>query len=566
MQRGRGLKDLKSVKLIKLLVKENPKTVLAVCVLLLLSSLLEGIGISLLFPIISIILEIDTELPDSKLTNIIMHIKSWGIYALSAIVILTFVLKSVVMHVIYTNIASRIADFSNNLRKDFVDATLGAKINYIQSKSLGESLSVLTSDSVRAAAAYISATRILAGLFQVILYVLFALWLSITATVSSIITMVVLVVLVRGTMRKTRLAGAETTWFIHKISQSMGEAMRGIKAAKATANTKYLNTLIVQSSDDLRKAHATNIVVGQVLRNIQDPVLIASALFCLVLFKDFLYLEPAYILFIMTVYYRLMSSLNAVQGDYQKFLGQEKSLWKIKSNILTAQKQIECVQKNGVAAKGEAEKILFNNVSIAFEEKKVLDAVSFEILPNRLTLLSGESGKGKTTTIDMICSLVQADTGEIKIGNTPLDKINTESWRKKLGYVDQFPFLFKASIKDNIVLNCDDVDQADIEETIKLCHLEQFVEAQAGGINFLLDEGGTNISGGQRQRIAIARAVVRKPHYLILDEPTSALDHESEEVIFQTLKDLSKTMSVIVVSHSKNLERYADDIINFNQF
>ena len=560
------MKDSETMKLIKLLLEENPKAVLAVCMCLLISSILEGVGISSIFPIITIILEIDAELPDSKLTEIVIHMKSWGVYALSTIVVLCFVLKSCVMHVIYVIISSNIAGFSHNLRKEFVHSMLNGKIDYIQSKSLGESLSVLTNDSIRAAAAYISATRVLAGVFQVILYVCFALWLSITATVASFLTMVVLVLLVKGTMRKTRLAGAETTQFIHKISQNMGEAMRGIKAAKATANEKYLNKLIIEGSDDLRRAHATNIVVGQVLRNIQDPVLIASALFCLVLFKDYLSLEPGYILFIMAVYYRLMTSLNLVQSDYQKFLGQEKSLWKIKSNILTAQNQIELTKKDGVVAQNKPEKIFFDQVSIAFDEKKVLNSVSFNIAPNKLTLLRGESGKGKTTTIDMICSLVQPDTGEIRVGHTPLNEINTESWRKTLGYVDQFPFLFKASIKDNIVLNCDDVSEEDIRRVIKLCHLKKFIESQEYGLDFVLNEGGSNISGGQRQRIAIARAVVRKPCYLILDEPTSALDHESEEVIFQTLKELSNTMSVIVVSHSKDLEKYADDVINFDRF
>ncbi len=553
-----------SIKLIASVAKENPNAVFAVCLCLILSSLLEAVGIASIFPIIAIVLETNTEMPDSTLANMITYMKSWGVYYLSAVVIVSFILKSILMHLMYNIIASNVSEFSHSLRSEFINAILSGDINYVQSKSLGESLSVLTNDSVRAAAAYISAARVLSGIFQVILYVAYALWLSLTATFISFLTMIVLVILVKNTMKKTRVAGAQTTELVHQISRNMGETIRGIKAAKATSKEKYLSRLINQGSRDLQGAHAVAIAVGQVLRNIQDPVLIASALFCLILFKDVLTLEPDYILFIMAVYYRLMTSLNLVQADYQKFIGQEKSLSTIQNNIEFAKKHAEKIQDNGMKAPENTENITFNNVGLSYDNKKILDNISFKIPKHKLSLLRGESGKGKTTTIDMICTLIRPDSGEIKVGDTPLWEINTQSWRKNLGYVDQFPFLFKASIKENIILDSADIPQEDIHQAIERSHLKKFIEEHENGLEFALNEGGSNISGGQRQRIAIARAIIRKPNYLILDEPTSALDSESEDIIFKTLQELSKTMTVIVVSHSKELEKYADNVVNFN--
>lgn len=554
------------LKLISLIVKENPRAVFIVCSCLLISSMIEALGVSAIFPLISLVLETEMDLPESRLAEFILYLKNLGPYLLSIFVIISFVIKSLILNFTISVVAKSVSNFSYNLRDVFIRSMFDAKIHFIFSRSLGKNLAVLTTDSINASSAYISATRVLAGLFQLMIYVSYALWLSVEATFLSAITMGVLFIMVKTTMDKTRKSGKETTHHIHDISKNMGETLRGTKEAKATATEKYFIRYIDKGSSDLKKAHKISIELGQRLRNIQDPVTVASALFCLLLFKDVVQLEPSYIIFILAVYYRLMTSLNMTLADYQKFLGRETALWSIKENIEDAQNQIELTQKDGVEAQGKPEKIFFDQVSIAFDEKKVLNSVSFNIAPNKLTLLRGESGKGKTTTIDMICSLVQPDAGEIRVGHTPLTEINTESWRKTLGYVDQFPFLFKASIKDNIVLNCDDVSEEDIQRVINLCHLKKFIESQEYGLDFVLNEGGSNISGGQRQRIAIARAVVRKPQYLILDEPTSALDHESEEVIFQTLKELSNTMSVIVVSHSKDLEKYADDVINFDQF
>lgn len=152
------------------------------------------------------------------------------------------------------------------------------------------------------------------------------------------------------------------------------------------------------------------------------------------------------------------------------------------------------------------------------------------------------------------------------IGDTPLSDINTHLWRQKIGYVDQFPFLFKGSIRDNILLGNKTISDTQLREALHLCHIDKFVDAQPEGLDFQIHEGGTNISGGQRQRLAIARSVIRKPHYLIMDEPTSALDQESTDAIFQTLKDLSRTMSVIMISHSEAAEAFADHIVDFDKF
>ena len=559
-------KNNKSLESIAVITRENPKAVTAVCLCLFLSSLLDAVGISAIFPLITIILETHTSLPESRLTDLINSLSQFGPYFLAGFIVAAFILKSFVMGIAMSIIADNVAMFSHKLRISFIQSMLRARIHFIMSRSLGESLSVLSNDSIRAASAYIFAARVLSGIFQVTLYFCYALWLSVEGTVISICTMLVLLLLIRKTMDRTKKAGAETTRHIHEISKNMGETLRAAKEAKATAREDYLSSYIIEGSEELRKAHSINVVVGQTLRNIQDPVTVTSALVCLFFFKQVLHLEPGYIIFILAVYYRLMNALNLLLADYQKFVGQETALWKINETIEAAAQAEEKQKTGGVLPSSAPEPIAFKNVSMSYGDKSVFSGISFTIPACKLTVLKGESGRGKTTSADIICGLVEPTSGEVRVGKNPLKDIDTYQWRRNIGYVDQFPFLFNGSIRDNILLDMKDVPQEKIEECLRLCHLEKFIAGLPEGLDTKLHEGGSNISGGQRQRIAIARSVIRNPSYLILDEPTSALDQDSTETIFKTLTELSGNMTVIVISHSELAGKYAHEVIDFDAF
>jgi ATP-binding cassette, subfamily C, bacterial len=559
-------KSNKSLKSIALIAQQNPKAVTLVCLCLLLSSLLDALGISAIFPLITILLETHTNLPESRLTDFINSLSAFGPYFLAIFIIASFILKSLAMNVATSIIANNVATFSHKLRVSFVQAMLQARIHFILSRSLGENLSVLSNDSIRAASAYIFAARVLSGIFQVLLYFLYALWLSVEGTAISLLTMAALLILIKKTMNRTKRAGAETTRHIHEISRNMGETLRAAKEAKATAREDYFSSYIIEGSKKLRDAHAINIVVGQTLRNIQDPVTVTSALICLFVFKQGLGMEPGYIIFILAVYYRLMNALNLLLSDYQKFVSQETALWTIQDIIHAAEEARENPKQGGIAPSRVPQPIAFENVSMAYGDKKIFTNVSFTVPAQKLCVFKGESGRGKTTCADIICGLIEPTGGEIRVGQDLLRDIDTYQWRRHIGYVDQFPFLFRGSIRDNILLDAQDTPQEKLDECLRLCHLDKFVLSLPEGVDAQLHEGGSNISGGQRQRIAIARSVIRNPSYLILDEPTSALDQESADIVFKTLVELSATISVIVISHSEAANKYAHKIINFDVF
>ena len=207
--------------------------------------------------------------------------------------------------------------------------------------------------------------------------------------------------------------------------------------------------------------------------------------------------------------------------------------------------------------------IKFNNVNFSFEENKlILKNLNLEIPKNKISQLIGVSGKGKSTIIDLILGLRKPDSGNILFDDINFNDIDMVSFRKIIGFVPQEPFLYAGSIYNNFEIFKKNISEEKVNYLLKKCACEDFVNNFSEGIHYDVGERGKNLSGGQRQRISIARALINDPQILILDEPTSSLDLESEKLIIQTLQELKKYLTIILVSHNKNENLIVDqDII-----
>ena len=130
--------------------------------------------------------------------------------------------------------------------------------------------------------------------------------------------------------------------------------------------------------------------------------------------------------------------------------------------------------------------------------------------------------------------------------------------------VSQDPFLFNVSILDNLKWVKDNIDEDQLIECLKLANCDNFIDKLPDKIHTIVGERGMKLSGGQRQRISLARAIICKPELLILDEPTSSLDKESEELIFDSLKKISKFTTIILITHDSKIINLADKIYFIN--
>ncbi len=205
--------------------------------------------------------------------------------------------------------------------------------------------------------------------------------------------------------------------------------------------------------------------------------------------------------------------------------------------------------------------IRFRDVSFSYPSRPdadVINHVSFEVKAGTTIALVGESGAGKSTIAALIPRFYDVSEGSIEIDGIDVRKYRQRDLRSQIGIVQQSPFLFDATIRENILFGRPGASEADVLEAAREANVLDFVSALPDGLDTQTGERGVKLSGGQRQRISIARVFLKNPPILIFDEATSALDNESEELVRQSMETLCKGRTAIIIAHRLSTVKHVD--------
>ena len=192
--------------------------------------------------------------------------------------------------------------------------------------------------------------------------------------------------------------------------------------------------------------------------------------------------------------------------------------------------------------------IIFENVSFRYKDHDVLKDVSCHMPSNSMTALVGLSGSGKSTMINLIARFWDVQSGTIRMGGVPIDRVDPDLLLSRISMVFQDVYLFNDTIDNNIRIGKHGATDAQVKEAARLARCAEFIEKLPDGYNTLVSEGGSSLSGGERQRISIARAILKDAPIVLLDEATASLDPENESVIQQALENLVKDKTLIVIA------------------
>ncbi len=206
--------------------------------------------------------------------------------------------------------------------------------------------------------------------------------------------------------------------------------------------------------------------------------------------------------------------------------------------------------------------IRFENVHFSYDGSgEVLHGVSLEAKAGTTLALVGSSGGGKTTVCHLIPRFYEPSDGRIMIDGTDIRRFTRASLRRQIGMVAQDVFLFNATIYENIAYGNPDATPEQVESAARAARLDEYIRSLPQGYQTVVGERGVKLSGGQKQRIAIARVFLKDPPILILDEATSALDNITEQQIQESLHDLCRGRTTVVVAHRLSTVRRADEIL-----
>jgi ATP-binding cassette subfamily C protein len=255
---------------------------------------------------------------------------------------------------------------------------------------------------------------------------------------------------------------------------------------------------------------------------------------------------------------RTLTQMGKVQREYQVVASCESAYWALRRMVDEAERAGEAPLGNTLARLEAG--ITLEDVSFAYGTGWVLRDARLEIPAGAWTTITGPSGAGKTTLVDLVTALLRPQAGEIRVDGVALADIDRRAWRRMIGYVPQETLLLNDTILVNVALGDPGVGPRDVERALRAAGAWEFVQALPRGLDTPVGERGTRLSGGQRQRLAIARALVHDPALLVLDEATSALDVQTEAEICATLRALRGTLTILAVSHRPALVRAADRV------
>ncbi|WRS27594.1 ABC transporter ATP-binding protein [Oscillospiraceae bacterium MB08-C2-2] len=201
------------------------------------------------------------------------------------------------------------------------------------------------------------------------------------------------------------------------------------------------------------------------------------------------------------------------------------------------------------------------NISFSYDQRKILDNISFSIPQNTITAVVGPSGGGKSTLCNLIARFWDVDEGSITLGGHDLREYKLDNLLSCVSMVFQNVYLFNDTIANNIKFGCSEATRAQVEEAAKKARCHDFIMELPKGYDTMVGEGGATLSGGEKQRISIARAMLKDAPIVILDEATANVDPENESQLQQAIEALTKNKTLIMIAHRLKTIRNANQIL-----
>lgn len=320
-----------------------------------------------------------------------------------------------------------------------------------------------------------------------------------------------------------------------------------------------------------RRAKQQELRMQQVSRLVQllEPVsdllpVVAAALMGLLSWHLFAgktsLLVPNLVVFVL-VLQRLNIRLSRIAGSLNRTAEFSGPMQHVEELLDPTNKQFR--RRGGLPFEELRQGIQFKGVSLIYPERDqpALSEINIEIPTGSTVALVGESGSGKSSLMDLLVGLLSPSEGTILVDGVELERIDLDSWQRKLGVVSQDVLLLNGSIRDNIAFFMPEACDEDIKAAAEAADAAAFIEALPEGYDTLIGERGFRLSGGQRQRLSLARALLKDPALLILDEATSALDSPSEARILAAVNRFARGRTLLTVAHRLSSVQHADLIL-----
>ncbi len=529
---------------------------------LLLAGLAGGIGIASVLPILSVALDGAGGQPSAISQAVNDAFAAIGLTPrleiLIALMILAIAAKAGLTLLAMRYVGNASATLAARMRLQLVKHLLDAQWRFFTGNRVGRLSHAISGEATRAASSYMIAANFFANAIQASVYVIIALFISWRLAIAAVVLGALIAASLHFLVRAARKAGRQEAQRMIELSSLFSDTINNIKPLKAMARqapyVAFLETKIRKVKRALRKQALTG-HARKAVEEVLVAIFLGIALYGTLVFLEYGFAQVAVMALLLM---RTMNHLNKIQAEFQKSAVVETAYLSFKELLAKTEAARERLSGGDKPSLGR--RIDFDRVSFGYGDKPVLRDISFEIPVGQSTVLTGPSGGGKTTIVDLLVGLYEPDRGHIRVDGTSLGELDLLQWRRMIGYVPQDVVLLHDTIAANITLGATWISEAEVIEALEAAEAWSFVRELPEGVHTTVGERGVKLSGGQRQRIALARGLVTRPKLIILDEVTSALDPETEQAICRSVRALPKDVAVLSITHRPAFLDIADRV------
>jgi ATP-binding cassette subfamily C protein len=550
-----------------IIFRQYPWQTATMLALLILSGIVEGIGLSAVLPLLAIVLgstqggAMGTGNKATAAEQIVRDIfdaigLTPTLELLLILILAAMLLKCLLVWLANKRVGYTVAHLTTKLRKQMLRAFMLARWEFHLNQPIGKLTVAMGSETAQTARAYAAGVSIIVFVIHTVIYMAVALMVSWAAT---------LIALAAGTffwyplnrfVKKARRAGRRKVKLKKSMSSEFVDSIQSIKPLKAMAREDRAETILIAKTNKLRNALKKEIINKESLSALQEGMKVTFILIAIYVTIIIWGMAPTTVMVLILLLGRIMGKLSRIQKQYQQMSVLESGYWSMIETFEIARKMRE--HKLGDNKPDLRQAIRLARVTFVYSKNNVLDDTSLIFPAGEITAIVGPSGSGKTTIVDLVIGLLRPQDGEVWVDDLPLAKLDMHQWRRMIGYVPQETLLLHDSIFINVTLGDPKISEHEVKEALRKAEIWEFIQTMPKGLHSSVGQRGLKLSGGQRQRVALARAIVHQPKLLILDEATTALDPENEAAICGSLRKLKGKLTILAISHQPAILDVAD--------
>jgi ABC-type multidrug transport system fused ATPase/permease subunit len=538
-------------------------------------SFFDGISMFLVLPIISLSGIIDVTGEDTSISKIFGFIDYIPDSFSLPIILGFFILLVVGQNFVQQNLTIRNSKISQGfigkLRIEMYSDLLKSGWSFFLKKRKSDLINTMTIELARVASGINQFLQLITSIIFAVIQIGFALWLSAKMTIFVLLSGIVLTFFSRKFIKQSKNLGNKTSILAQEYLAGITDQLNGIKDIKSNnleeSRLAWLSS-VVQGMFQEQVEYIKLRTASQVFYKIASTILIAAFIY---LSFNMFHAKPEQFLLIIMIFSRLWPRITAIQSSMEQLastIPAFKSLMDIQNECIEVREVGKEPIHGNVTPLNVENDITCADVHFRYnnnESEFVLQDINLTIKAKQMTAIVGHSGAGKSTLIDILMGLNKPENGELLIDGKPLSSENISSLRKSISYVSQDPFVFNASIRENLLMVVPNANEDQLWDALEFAAAAEFVRNLPNGLDTFVGDRGIRLSGGERQRLVLARAILKKPSVLVLDEATSALDTENESKIQEAIERLKGKMTIIVIAHRLSTIRNADKVIVLEQ-